>query len=173
MPANIEIKARVDDPARLRVIAERLSDTPPEVVEQHDIFFACPHGRMKLRQSSAGAGELIFYSRADAAGPKQSHYAIATISSPAGLLAVLSAALGVRRTVTKTRVLLRVGQTRIHLDSIHGLGSFVELEVVLRDGQPPEEGRRIARDLMTALGICDEDLLDGSYADLLPPEQSD
>jgi adenylate cyclase class IV len=88
------------------------------------------------------------------------------------LLAVLSAALGVRRTVTKTRVLLRTGQTRIHLDSVLGLGSFVELEVVLRDGQPPEDGHRIVRELMSALDIQDSGLLEGAYANLFPVEQN-
>ena len=33
MPANIEIKARVSDLARVRMLAERLSDTPPETIE--------------------------------------------------------------------------------------------------------------------------------------------
>lgn len=172
MPSNIEIKARVDDPERLRRLAEALSDTPAETIEQHDTFFPCSQGRFKLRQFSPEAGELIFYSRADVAGPKQSHYAIAPTSSPASLLAVLSAALGVQRTVTKTRVLLRVGQTRIHLDWVRGLGTFVELEVVLRDGQLPDEGDRIARELMTALNIRECDLVEGAYADLLPPEQT-
>jgi adenylate cyclase class IV len=171
MPSNIEIKARVSDPSRLRMLAERLSDTAPETIEQFDTFFPCSHGRLKLRRFSAQAGELISYTRADVAGAKQSDYAIASTSTPDDLLAVLSAALGVERTVTKTRVLLRAGQTRIHLDSVLGLGSFVELEVVLRDDQPPAEGHRIARELMTALDIRECDLIEGAYADLLPVER--
>jgi adenylate cyclase class IV len=103
------------------MLAERLSDTPPEIIEQHDTFFACQRGRLKLRQLSTQSGELITYSRADTSGAKQSDYAIARTSSPGDLLAVLSAAPEVQRTVTKTRVLLRTGQTRIHLDSVLGL----------------------------------------------------
>ena len=133
MPANIEIKARVRDAERIRLIAEKLSNAPAETIEQHDTFFACPNARLKLRQFSPDAGELIFYSRPDVAGTKQSNYVIAPTSAPSELLAVLSAAFGVQRTVTKTRVLFRVGQTRIHLDSVQGFGNFVELEVVLRD----------------------------------------
>jgi adenylate cyclase class IV len=170
MPLNIEIKARGSDPDRLRLLAEAVSDIPPERIEQVDTFFACPRGRLKLRQFSGDAGELIYYSRADVAGTKQSDYSIAQISSPAILLSVLSAALEVTGTVMKTRVLLRSGQTRIHLDSVRGLGFFVELEVVLRDGQPTEEGHAIARELMRSLEISDCDLIEGAYVDLLSSE---
>lgn len=111
MPSNIEIKARVFDPVRLRKLAEQLSDTPPKTIRQHDTFFTCPNGRLKLRVLSSDHGELIFYKRADVAGTKQSHYQIASTSSPGQLHAVLSEALGVEQTVTKTRVLIMAGQT--------------------------------------------------------------
>jgi predicted adenylyl cyclase CyaB len=167
MPANIEIKARVPDPERLRIVAERLSETLPEIIEQHDTFFACSRGRLKLRQFSPESGELIAYSRADVAGTKQSDYLIVPTSTPAELRAALAAALGVQQTVIKTRVLLRVGQTRIHLDEVQGLGSFVELEVVLRADQAAAEGHQIARELMHTLDIRAADLIEGAYADLL------
>lgn len=167
MPSNIEIKARARNPERLRLLAERLSDTPPQTIAQHDTFFHCPNGRLKLRELAPDSGELIFYLRDDVAGTKQSYYSIARTATPRQLLEVLSSAYGVQQTVTKTRVLLLAGQTRIHLDSVQGLGSFLELEVVLREDQAPEEGHRIARHLMAALEIDDGDLLEGAYADLL------
>jgi adenylate cyclase len=171
MPSNIEIKARLRDPAGTRALVEKLSNTPAETIEQHDTFFPNPHGRLKLRQFSPGAGELIFYTRADIAGTKQSDYAIAPTSAPEHLRAVLSAALGVEQTVTKTRLLFRVGQTRIHLDSVVDLGSFIELEVVLGADQPPEEGHRIAQELMSVLDIRESDLLDCAYADMLTNDE--
>ena len=60
-----------------------------------------------------------------------------------------------------------VGQTRIHLDHVEGLGWFVELEVVLQESQPDGEGWAIARKLMALLEIRECDIIGGSYVDLL------
>lgn len=167
MPSNVEIKARVADLDRLKATAERLSDTPARAIDQEDTFFATAGGRLKLREFGDGAGELIHYDRPDAAGPTQSDYLITPTTDPAGLKAALSAALGVRRVVRKRRLLYRVGQTRVHLDRVEGLGDFVELEVVLSPGQSPEAGRRIAAELMAGLGIAEADRVDVAYVDLL------
>lgn len=43
--------------------------------------------------------------------------------------ALLSEALGVLGVVRKERLLYLVGQTRVHLDRVDGLGDFMELEV--------------------------------------------
>jgi hypothetical protein len=66
-----------------------------------------------------------------------------------------------------TRLLYLVGQTRVHLDSVVGLGDFLELEVVLRPDQSPAEGQIIAAGLMRRLGIHDSDLIATAYADML------
>ena len=100
-------------------------------------------------------------------GPKRSNYSIFETHDPNGLKNTLSLALGVRGVVRKKRTLYLVGQTRVHLDEVEGLGEFMELEVVLRPGQPDAEGQAIARDLMTRLGVEEKDLLECAYMDLL------
>jgi len=167
MPANIEIKARLRDLADLRKRAEALSDTPVQVIPQEDTFFNTPRGRLKLRQLGPQRGQLVYYERNDAAGPKRSDYLIAETPDPSALKAALIAALGVRGVVRKTRYLYMVGQTRLHLDEVEGLGQFMELEVVMRPGQDDAEGQAIAHDLMTKLGVAEADLLEGAYMDLL------
>ena len=112
-------------------------------------------------------GELILYRRPNAPGPRQSDYSIHPTKSPASLRTLLTAAFGLGKVVVKTRLLYLVGKTRIHLDSVVGLGSFLELEVVLTPDQSPEEGRRVAYELMSALEIDQADLIDCAYADLL------
>lgn len=167
MPSNIEIKARIRDWDHLQRVAQELCDQPMQVIDQEDVFFNVRTGRLKLRIFSTTAGEVIYYQRPDQAGPKQSRYQIASVPDPAAMRETLAAALGIRQVVRKRRHLYIVGQTRMHLDEVEGLGQFIELEVVLRPGQTAEEGQRVAEDLMVRLDIRSEDLVQGAYVDLL------
>ncbi len=170
MPRNVEIKARVRDLERVRARAEALSDAPAVVLEQRDTFFRVPDGRLKLRVFPDGKGELIAYRRPDAIRPKTSEYFVYRTAHPQELEEVLSRTLGVRGVVEKKRRLYLVGATRIHLDDVRGLGSFLELEVVLADGQSEADGEAIALKLMAELGVRDKDLLAQAYIDLLENE---
>lgn len=167
MPRNVEIKARVKHVKATIALTEALSDTVGEILEQEDTFFPVPQGRLKLRQSPDGRGELIAYKRADHAGAKVSSYEIFRTSDPESLRAALAEALGVRGVVRKRRLLYLAGKTRIHIDEVEGLGTFLELEVVLGDGESEAEGARIADDLLHRLGIPKADRVEGAYVDLI------
>jgi predicted adenylyl cyclase CyaB len=69
--------------------------------------------------------------------------------------------------VRKQRTLYLVGRTRVHLDRVESLGHFLELEVVLATGESADAGIKEARALMTALGLTDDQLVEGAYVDLL------
>jgi predicted adenylyl cyclase CyaB len=167
MPSNVEIKARAAAWDHQRHLAEQLSHSPAQRIIQEDVFFQVRAGRLKLRIFSPGEGELICYHRSDISGPKQSDYSISRTADPAGLRAALAAALGIRGVVRKQRDLYLVGQTRIHFDDVESLGRFIELEVVLQGSQTPEDGARIAQELMATLQIRPADLIEGAYVDLL------
>ncbi len=132
MPANIEIKAKVEDMAKLEALAQKISNTPCKALQQEDIFFNAQNGRLKLRIFPDSAGELIYYHRPDATDAKQSYYQIYRSDKPDELKIVLNNALGSKIVVRKTRHLYISGQTRIHLDWVEGLGTFMELEVILK-----------------------------------------
>jgi adenylate cyclase class IV len=167
MASNIEWKARVHDLRRQRELVEQFAGRPTDVLEQTDTFFPVAHGRLKLRRFSADHGELIHYFRADQAGPKQSTYAIVPISEPDALCAMLSKAIGVRGVVRKRRWLYLAGQARIHLDDVEELGTFLEVEVVLRPGQLAAEGEQLAESIRGHLDVRDVDLLALAYIDLM------
>lgn len=60
-----------------------------------------------------------------------------------------------------------IGRTRVHLDDVKGLGHFLELEVVLNEGEPAEAGIEEAHALMAQLGIAPAQLIEEAYVDLL------
>ncbi|TPW21486.1 MAG: adenylate cyclase [Elusimicrobia bacterium] len=165
MPRNVEIKAAVRDRTALVSRARRLWGAPRRL-QQRDLFFPCPNGRLKLRLQNPGPSYLIAYIRPDRKGPKTSRYVTAVAPEPEALAACLRAALGTGPVVKKTRLLFKSGRTRVHVDSVVGLGDFLELEVVLRRGEGAAAGRREALRLMGRLGVRPGDLLEGAYADL-------
>ena len=166
MARNVEIKARVTDLAEVETQARRIATEGPSDIAQDDTFFSCARGRLKLREFSSIQGQLIYYSRPNDYGPKLSDYWISDTASPAAMRETLARALGIVGRVRKRRRLYLVERTRIHLDNVEGLGSFVELEVVLTEGEPPLQGTEIAQQIMKSLGIGESQLVQGAYVDL-------
>ncbi|KAG0413733.1 hypothetical protein HPB47_009123 [Ixodes persulcatus] len=168
---NVEIKARLSDRdallRRLEPMAEKHT-----VLRQRDTYFRVAHGRLKLRRSTEESCSLFFYDRPDALGPKLSRYQRLQLDGETAALTLqdmLDRSLGTLGTVCKERHLFLVGCTRVHVDAVQGLGDFLELEVVLGEGQDPEEGRATAEALMAVLGVQPDSLESGSYIDLLAP----
>ena len=167
MARNIEIKARVADMDALAARAAAIADGGPTEIPQDDTFFRCGNGRLKLRAFEDGRGELIFYRRPDAGGPKVSFYVLSPTDSPDTLREALTLSNGQEGRVVKHRTLFMVGRTRVHLDRVQGLGDYMELEVVLADDESAEDGTREAHALMARLGIAPDCLVTGAYHDLL------
>ena len=167
MARNIEVKARINDFAGLKSAVEPLSDGPGILLRQQDTFFLVANGCLKLRESPPGGAELIYYQRADGEEAKLSEYLRASVDDPTSLGIVLSTALGARGRVRKERLVYKCGQTRIHLDHVEQLGDFLELEYVLGDREQEAIGRKAVASLLCRLGIREEDLIAGSYIDLV------
>lgn len=167
MARNIEIKARIESVNQMLSRVQLIADGGPTEILQDDTFFSCPNGRLKLRAFSETAGELIFYRRPDQAGPKESFYVISPTASPNTLREALTHAYEQCGRVRKHRTLFMVGRTRVHLDHVEGLGDFLELEVVLTEGETTESGVRVAHELLARLGISLPQLIEGAYVDLL------
>ncbi|MEO0425131.1 MAG: class IV adenylate cyclase [Pseudomonadota bacterium] len=167
MSRNVEVKARIDDLAPLEARVQSIADHDPTAIYQDDTFFHCETGRLKLRKFSDGRGELIFYRRGDTEGPKESFYLRSETTMPDVLAESLALAYGVSGRVEKHRVLYLVGRTRVHLDRVTDLGEYLELEVVMEEGEAVEVGIAEAQALLERLGVGQHCLVQGAYVDLL------
>jgi len=173
MARNVEIKARIENVGLIVPKVASLATSGPIEIAQDDTFFNCVTGRLKLRAFSNDAGELIFYRRANQAGPKESFFIRSPTASPETLRESLSLAYGQVGRIRKYRTLFLVGRTRVHLDRVEDLGHFLELEVMLEDGESTEVGVREAGELMDRLGIHPSQLIEGAYLDLMLEMGSD
>jgi len=163
---NFELKALATDLPRVRRALQGLGAARQPALVQTDTYFPVPAGRLKVRQRrGATAAELIAYLRPDATRARASEYQKLAVADARGLLRLLREMFGEDVCVRKRRDLWMVGTTRVHLDTVDGLGTFVEIEVPFT-GSAAAARRTMAR-LVRALGIQPADVLDRSYADLL------
>jgi predicted adenylyl cyclase CyaB len=133
---------------------------------QKDTYFRALSGRLKLREISPDEGQVVYYERSDVAGPKRSDYEVASTSDPLSMRIVLKNIFGISVEVKKTRQVWLWENVRIHLDNVKDLGHFVELEALTEEQGIGESQSRIET-LMRALEISNDDLVKGSYGDLL------
>jgi predicted adenylyl cyclase CyaB len=163
---NIEIKCRCADLRDVRRRAEALGARDAGVLAQVDTFFVAPRSRLKLRDFGDGRAELISYVRADRTEARASDYVVAPVADPEALARALTMALGTTGVVRKRRHLFLYKHTRIHLDDVQDLGSFVELETVLTD-IGDDEGHRELQEVAAALGLHPDDHVAKPYVELL------
>ena len=169
---NIEIKARCDAPQTIRTILNDCSAEFKGTDHQIDTYFEVSRGRLKLRQGNI-ENSLIFYDRSDTAGPKRADVALYRTEGPGGaqLHDVLTGAMETRIVVDKQREIYFIDNVKFHIDTVQGLGNFVEIEAIDETGHLGIEKLRTQCDYYIALlAIQPEDLINTSYSDLLTKE---
>ena len=165
---NIELKARDTDRHGSAETCDLLGAEDQGVLVQRDTYFHVAHGRLKIREEDGSTPHLIAYERPDLSGERESRYRIVELEDADGLKTALTSALGLKVVVAKRRHLfLWEENTRIHLDSVEGLGDFIEFEAVAPANSDLTHEEDQARRLREAFGIDDADVIGGSYCDLM------
>ena len=172
--ANVESKTRCKDLEAMACLAASLGARYEGRLDQVDTYFRVGQGRLKLREIAhhspggevSASSELIGYERPDESGARVSSYERTVIVDAQSTMTQLEATHGVRGCVRKRRNLWILDATRIHLDEVEDLGTFVELETVSEKAPGAEEQHEHDR-VWTALGLDAWDTVAGSYIDLL------
>ena len=165
---NIEFKARMGDEKRVRAALKGLRPRVAGRDHQIDTYFQIPSGRLKLRQGNI-ENALIFYQRQNMAQVRPSRVLLCEFSDPSQtrmLKKVLASALGIAAVVDKVREIYYVGNIKIHLDRVRGLGKFLEVEAFVGKGSL-RRGRKQADEIKELFGVLPEDILAHSYSDLI------
>lgn len=164
---NIEIKARCEQPKRIRKILKEHNAKFKGIDRQTDTYFKVPEGRLKLRQGTIEQN-LIFYRRPDSESPKASDINLVPVEHPDQLHKLLTNALETKVVVDKTREIYFIENVKFHIDEVDELGHFVEIEAIDTDGAIGKEKlHKQCERFMDLLGIEDRDLVAQSYSDML------
>lgn len=173
---NLELKI-LCPPTALDAMSVRLASlvrTPIQRLHQVDTYVRVDRGRLKLREfrgegdpAPTERAELIAYARPSDDGSRWSSYQVIPIAAAAAsaLLAGLLMTHDRLTVVDKVRQVALIGDTRVHLDRVVGLGSFVELETVITT-QTDAEATAEHQAVIALLGLADYPSIAGSYSDL-------
>ncbi len=164
---NIEIKAKHNNIAFVRDYL--LAQNAQYIGKDHqiDTYFNTQTGRLKLRQGNI-ENALIHYDRADDAGPKKSVVTMMPVQDGEKLKAILQISNGIKVVVDKQREIYFIDNVKFHIDEVQGLGNFVEIEAIDKDGSLGISLlQKQCAQYIAALQIEETNLLQNSYSDML------
>ncbi|MDB5205441.1 MAG: class adenylate cyclase [Flavisolibacter sp.] len=172
MHINFEFKAKLEDISAAENIL--MQHSPLFIGEDHqvDTYFNVPNGRLKLREGTIEHA-LIFYERTDSAAAKQSNVTLFRHTPDVSLKQALTQSLGVKVVIDKKRRIYFIDTVKFHFDKVEGLGTFIEVEAIDKDGDIGLE--RLKEQCLfyqVLLNIKEEQFVAGSYSDLLLAKKS-
>jgi adenylate cyclase, class 2 len=167
MHLNVEIKASSHNSDQIRQWLLANGADLKGTDQQTDTYYKVPQGRLKLRQGNI-ENSLIFYQRNNQHGPKDSTVTMTKVDNGTQLKQVLEKALGILVEVSKQREIYFIENVKFHVDNVPGLGNFIEIEAIDKDGSIGKEKLlEQCNYYMQMLGIKEESLQIASYSDML------
>lgn len=161
---NIELKLECRDPGLARSICLTYGARFAGTQEQTDTYFRLSRGRLKKRESPGEAPEWIYYERPDQARARTSTFTLYTEVEARRQFGRRK--LPVWVVVRKRRDVFLVGNVRIYLDAVEGLGAFVEFEAMVSQGQSAARCHEAIADLREVLAPALGEPVALSYSDL-------
>lgn len=164
---NIEIKARCDNHDKIREILKSQKADFKGIDHQIDTYFKVNSGRLKMREGNI-ENYLIFYERENKSGPKQANVILFNNDPKSSLKDILIKSQGVLAVVDKKREIYFIDNVKFHIDTVAGLGTFMEIEAIDKDGSIGKDKlQEQCQHYLNLFNISDSDLLSESYSDMV------
>lgn len=169
---EIEIKARADHRSLLAAL-KSAGATFEKTVEQNDTYYNAPHRdfgetdeALRLREQSGRVYMTYKGKKLDAKSKTRKEVEVEV--SDLDKMEDILQSLGFRKTlnVKKKRNIYHLKGVEVCVDSVEGLGDFVELEAMAEDMVAVPAKRDMLIDLMRELGVTGE-LIRESYLEML------
>lgn len=163
---NIEIKAESDNQDKIKRILKNKNAVFKGEDHQIDTYFSVNAGRLKLREGKI-ENCLVHYQRQNHELPKQSNLSLFKAEPCGSLKDVLTNAPGVLVVVDKKREIYFIDNVKFHIDTVKGLGSFVEIEAIDTGGISKEKLLEQCNYYPELFNINCKNLVVVSYSDML------
>jgi adenylate cyclase class 2 len=177
---EVEVKVRADHDAVERALRERGADSLGAVV-QEDTYYDAPHRdfaetdeafRIRRERDGDASGEptaKVTYKGPLLEDESKSREEFETGVADGETMAAIAEHLGFEpaATVRKERARFELDGFTVTLDSVDGLGEFVEVETETDDDDAIATAREGARDVLADLGLDPDEQIRTSYLGLL------
>jgi len=162
---TLDLKHELRDPVMARGQLHALGAKHVIRLDQRDVRFPLPDGRLLRREAEGEPTEWIFYHRPDRPRPAMCHFTI--LSDRQARTRWGAHGLREGATIERCREYWMAGDIGVHLDEVAGLGRFLELIVLLTNAVDPDDGRRRLLELRERLAPALGEPVAASYGDLV------
>ncbi len=133
MPLNLELKVKVDSFDELKKLLNSIKAEFVKELNQKDIYYVTQKGLLKLRIEN-GEQSIIKYLRDEKSNDRFSDYDVLYFSK-GNAEKFFGELFTIEAVVEKQRLLYMYDNTRVHLDNVKNLGTFLELETLVLNGK--------------------------------------
>ncbi|MEN8192790.1 MAG: CYTH domain-containing protein [Bacteroidota bacterium] len=163
MAVNLELKSKIESHKSIKIILESIGAEFKNILNQKDIYYKVDKGLLKLRIEN-GNYSLIRYNREENNPDRWSNYHVVQLKGEETEL-LFESLFEIETEVIKTRELYLYKDTRVHLDYVENLGSYIELETVVSDSK--ERAKMLFDEMVNLLKLDLSNQIRSSYRDLI------
>ena len=163
MPVNLELKVKLKTFAPIKKLLNVINAGFVKELRQKDVYYKISGGLLKLRIEN-GKQSIIKYLRDEKGSDRFSNYEVLYFSE-GDAENFFNNIFQVEAVVQKVRKLYLYDNTRVHLDSVKGLGNFLELETLVLAGKP--DAKKRYKEIIKLLELDKYQELKKSYRDLI------
>lgn len=163
MAVNLELKTKVEEHTRIIFILQKIEANFKGLLDQTDVYYKVQSGLLKLRIEN-GKSSLIRYNREEFNPDRWSNYYLVHLQGEESQ-ELLESLFQIETTVHKKRELYLFKDTRIHLDTVVGLGTYIELETIVKKSK--EEAKKLFDEIVELLNLDLSNQIRSSYRDLM------
>ena len=163
MPVNLELKIKLKSFNIVKKILKEINAEFVKTLNQKDVYYKNHGGLLKLRIENSEQS-IIKYLRDEKGIDRFSAYEVLHFAG-GNAENFFSKVFKVETVVQKKRQLFMYYNTRIHLDTVEGLGNFLELETLVLNGKA--DAKKRYNEIIKLLKLDKYDSIRKSYRNLM------